>query len=282
MTSTIQPLRIHPQLDRPASDQYQQVAAGRAGQGSAKLHPKEHGAYAILGIPIVTSLLISGLTISGGCVAIAAVAGFLAHEPLLVAWGRRGRRAQQSTPAARKRLSVLLPMISMAGTVALVLGSPQERWALLACLAFALFSFSIAKLGWHRTLAGQLAGVAGLTVPCVPILLAGGMETSQAITVWAVWLIAFVATTLGVRSVIAAQKRQPRYLHLLILTALTLPVTAGLLLDTSWAMAVVPMMLLSWYLLIAPPNAKYLKRVGWASVAITLVTAGLMIEIFRL
>jgi YwiC-like protein len=45
----------------------------------ANLSPKEHGAYAILAIPIVTAIFITGLTLVGLCVAIASIAGFLAH-----------------------------------------------------------------------------------------------------------------------------------------------------------------------------------------------------------
>ena len=82
---------------------------------ATKLKPKEHGAYAILGIPIVTSLVITGTTVVGVSVAAASVAGFLAHEPLLVAWGHRGSRAKQSTPSAAKRLTLLLGIMLVCG-----------------------------------------------------------------------------------------------------------------------------------------------------------------------
>ena len=59
---------------------------------AANLKPKEHGAYAILAIPIVTAILVTGPTVVGLCVAVASLAGFLAHEPLLVALGHRGAR----------------------------------------------------------------------------------------------------------------------------------------------------------------------------------------------
>ena len=65
------------------------------------LKPKEHGAYAILIIPIATSLAISGVSVTGGAVAIASLAGFFAHEPLLVVLGRRGLRAKRDAPQAR-------------------------------------------------------------------------------------------------------------------------------------------------------------------------------------
>jgi hypothetical protein len=250
------------------------------GCDAVKLHPKEHGAYAILGIPIATALITSGPTVPGVGVAIAAVAGFLAHEPLLVAWGHRGRRAQRSTPAAKSRWIALLAIASLAGCTAWVAGSPSERLAIVSCLAFAASSFAVAFAGKHRTFAGQLWGVIGLTFPCVPILLSGGTSAATSINIWAVWLIVFGATTLAVRSVIAAQKDQSRLLHTLILTAISLPVAAGVALGANWIVVALPMIALSWFLLIVPPAAKHLKRVGWASVAATLLTAALMIRVF--
>ena len=46
--------------------------------------PREHGAYGQLAFPLVTALVIAGVTLSGVLIAVAAIAGFLAHEPLLV------------------------------------------------------------------------------------------------------------------------------------------------------------------------------------------------------
>lgn len=38
-----------------------------AGQPGAKLTPKERGAYAVLGVPIVTALIVAGPTVVGVC-----------------------------------------------------------------------------------------------------------------------------------------------------------------------------------------------------------------------
>jgi hypothetical protein len=252
----------------------------QANTNSAKLHPKEHGAYAILGIPIVTALIMSDLTLLGVCVAVASVAGFLAHEPLLVAWGHRGRRAQRSTPAAKSRLAVLLLITLVAGCIALAAADSSQRWAIVTCLALAVSSFAVALVGQHRTIAGQLWGVIGLSFPCVPILMAGGANVPTSITVWAVWLLVFSATTLAVRSVIAAQKHQPRWPHALLLSMISLPVAAGAVFGADSLVLALPMISISWYLLIVPPAARHLKRVGWASVAGSLLTAALVISTF--
>ena len=269
-------------MEQPRSSS---AAIGSSGQPSlsqtqavaAKLRPKEHGAYAILGIPVVSALIAGGLTLSGFCVAIAAVAGFLAHEPLLVAWGHRGRRAQRSTPTAKLRLVVLLLIALVAGCTALISGSESVRWSLIACLVIASIVFAVAMAGRHRTLGAQLLGVVGLSLPCVPILIAGGISVSGAMMVWAAWLLGFSATTIAVRSVIAAQKREPRWAHTTILCVISLLIGAGAVLRIYWPLVTLPMIVPSWYLLIAPPPAKYLKRVGWTLVICTIATAALMV-----
>lgn len=154
-------------------DGYHSTANVAPSQPAVSLKPKEHGAYAIIAIPIITALIIAGPTVVGVCVALAATAGFLAHEPLLVAIGHRGKRAQRNTPAARSRAMVLLSFTVACGTLALAVGTVAVRLSLAGCALLSGVSFAFAVLGKHKTLGGQLLGVVGLSAPCVPILLAG-------------------------------------------------------------------------------------------------------------
>ncbi len=247
---------------------------------AAQLHPKEHGAYAMLSVPIVTALIAGGPSRVGVCVAVAGVAGFLAHEPLLVLCGHRGRRAQRQTDGASSRLVVWVLLAIAAGSAALVTGSLPVRLSLLACLALAASGFAIALSGRHRTMGGQLWGAIGLSSPSVPILIAGGASVADAMTLWTAWLLGFWATTVAVRSVIAAQKRRPRLLHTSILTTVTLPVGIAMAMGNLWPLVTLPMIALSWYLHISPPPAKQIKRVGWTLVAGTLLSALSAIIIF--
>ncbi len=242
-------------------------------QPAAKLQPKEHGAYAILGIPITTALLVAAPNTAGVCIAIAAIAGFLAHEPLLIAVGRRGTRAQRTTPAAAKRLSILLGLTIACGGAAFAIGSPNVQGALLLCGALATVSFALALLGKHKTILGQLGGVIGLTAPSVPILLAGGVTPAVTAEIWTAWLIGFSATTMAVRGVIAAQKKNSRVIHWTSVITFTLLATALATSNFGPLMAVFPMLLMAWYLMFDPPHAKQLKRVGWALVAGTITSA---------
>jgi hypothetical protein len=243
---------------------------------AANLKPKEHGAYAILGIPLLTSLLIAGPTWIGLCVAAASVAGFLAHEPVLIALGHRGTRAQRTTPAAWQRLGVLLTVTIAGGVIAIVEGVAIVRWSLVACAALAVASFAIAIAGKHRTLGGQLWGIFSLSIPCIPILLAGDVSASLTIEVWLAWLFGFGATTLAVRGVIASQKRQSRTIHQAALGGLSLVVAVLTLSGFTLPIVTLPMIAMSWYLMFDPPHARQLKRIGWTLLASTFLSAGWM------
>lgn len=237
------------------------------------MKPKEHGAYAILAIPIVTAILITGPTVVGLCVAVASIAGFLAHEPLLVSLGHRGARAQRTTPAAKRRLGVLLTVTVASGIIAMEVGTTSVRYSLVACGVLAIASFALAIAGKHRTLGGQLWGVVGLTVPCVPILLGGDVPARLTMEAWGTWLIGFGATTLAVRGVIAAQKRQSRALHWAAIGGLSIAVALLTWAGFKLPILTLPMISMSWYLLYAPPHAKQLKRVGWMLVVGTVASA---------
>lgn len=270
LESTEQPPRDHPaQGDRPAAAQ------------ATPLRPKEHGAYAILAIPIVTALVIGGPTLVGFLIAIASITGFLAHEPLLVALGHRGRRAQSAAPAANSRLTVYLLITTVSGATAMLMAGNDVRVALMGCLLIAIVGFAFAAKGEHRTLLGQLVGVIGLSAPSVPILLAGQVSVAGSLAIWFTWLLGFSATTFAVRSVIAAQKRQPRTAHAAILLVVTLLAGIGVAMQTRQCLAIIPMLAASWYLYFRPPHAKYLKRVGWSLVGATLVSAVILALISR-
>ncbi|TWU33931.1 YwiC-like family protein [Novipirellula artificiosorum] len=238
--------------------------------------PKEHGAYAILIIPILTSLAAGGVSWVGVCVAAASVAGFLAHEPLLVMIGHRGPRAKRSATTATRYLVALTTICLASGVAAMLFGNVAVRVALIGCGILATLSFGIAFAGKHRTALGQTAGVIGLSAPCVPILLAAGIGTGDALKTWVVWLLGFAATTLAVRSVLAYQKHKNRILHWSGLTTISvfpLLIVVWWIEATDWILPVIPMILASWYLMIQPPPAKRLKQIGWSLVAATVVTA---------
>ncbi|WP_153558306.1 YwiC-like family protein [Roseimaritima sediminicola] len=243
-----------------------------------KLQPKEHGAYAVVGIPLITALMIAGqtpagLTLAGLSIAVATITGFLAHEPLLVAFGHRGSRAQRTTPAALRQLGWMLGVTLTSGVLAVAASDAPVRWALVGCGAAAVVGFVLAAAGHHRTLGGQLWGLLALSAPFVPILLASSLPLATVLEAWGTWLLGFTATNQAVRGVIAAQKRHRRTLPWTVVTLLSLLVVGSTLSGFAIPIVTLPMLLITWYLLIDPPHAKHLKRLGWALVLGTVATA---------
>ena len=93
------------------------------------LIPREHGAYAELGFPLLSGLLLGSPGAAAGLFVAAAILLFLANEPLVVLLGVRGKRAQQDhAAAARHGLALLGGLGIAAGIGALWLAPPQARW----------------------------------------------------------------------------------------------------------------------------------------------------------
>ncbi len=65
------------------------VTEGRAGHGPSLL-PREHGAYAQLGFPLVTALALGDLGVAPLLLVVGIIAVFLVHEPVMVLSGGRG------------------------------------------------------------------------------------------------------------------------------------------------------------------------------------------------
>lgn len=61
------------------------------------LWPREHGAYIQLLVPLVTSLLATGLSWAAAAIAVGAGFAFLTSEPLRVVLGGRGPRMREAT-----------------------------------------------------------------------------------------------------------------------------------------------------------------------------------------
>ena len=246
----------------------------------ARLHPKEHGAYAILGVPLVTALLIVGLTPVTALLSIATVAGFLAHEPLLILIGVRGRLAREATPLAKRALVVRLTIATVCGAGALWLSEPLVRVGMLGCLLLAAVEFFLCSTGHGRTLVAQLMALAGLALPSAVVLVAGGVDLVTAAQFWLIWTAGGVATTVSVRSAIVRHKVSPSGQALRIGDGLL--VSAGVISAVGIAtgslqwMATIPLILAAVALRIWSPHPRHLKRTGWSLLAVN-VFAGIML-----
>jgi hypothetical protein len=250
----------------------------------AALYPKEHGAYAILGIPLAAALVIGGTGVVALLTALAAVAGFVAHEPLMVSLGRRGQRAQSATPHAKRRLVLLVLVAVGSGTLAFWWAPLNVRMALAACLLFAgaACGMSVAKL--HRTLAAQLIDIMSLTIPGAVILMAEGAPAGLAFRFWLAWVVGRIATTTAVHSTIAGQKastqgRIPPINEGLVAGSILCGVV-GLVLGLSEWIAITPLLGAAVYLRCRPPLRTQMRQTGWVLLAVNVVSALWMISLW--
>ncbi len=254
---------------------------------SRSLAPKEHGAYGQLGIPLLTALSMGSPTPVAGLLLAASVAAFLLHEPVLVLLGRRGgRAAREHGPRARRWLVVSALVSALCASAALGLASTETRVAVLCSVFLAVVSAVVVWRDVERTLAGEL--IAGATLSSTGLAVATGSHVplADALAAWAVFAFGLSVATLGVRAVVAHAKTGARLLArgwpMLVPSGL-----AGMVLvarvGPAWArLAAGPLFLVAWALILAPPKAKALPRLGWALVAATVVTMGIVVVGFRL
>ena len=71
------------------------------------LLPKEHGAYAEIGFPLLTVLLLGVPSSAALLLSIAVVCVFLLHEPALVLLGHRGARIKREAGGSAVRLAAV-------------------------------------------------------------------------------------------------------------------------------------------------------------------------------
>ncbi len=252
---------------------------------SEPLRPKEHGAYGILGVPLITALLIGGINTGALLIFVAAVAGFLANEPLLVLWGNRGNRAKQAHPHARRSALRRISVAIVCGSVALFLVDDVTRWFLAACLILASLGFSFAVGGKHRSLAGQLLGIIGLTLPSAAILTSAGIQWGEALEFWAAWVAASSAASVCVRVTIASIKPTTTAadirMHDALLVVALGSFAAGVLYGHRFWWALLPMFVCAVALRIARPHPRHLKRIGWALIFANVLSATLIIALWN-
>ena len=246
-----------------------------------RLHPKEHGAYAIVGVPLVTALAIGGLNTVAILTTIAAVAGFVANEPLMVFWGRRGDRARVSTPSALPTLELLLFTAVLSGSLAFWLGSETVRIGLVVCGIFAVAGFAMSIAGWQRTLTAQFTGIIGLTLPSTVVLLAGKIDSGIVVRFFAAWIIGRVATTITVRSIVALQKTSTHHqvprINDVLLSLSVLATVGGFLTGTIECLLVTPLVASAIIVRLGAPHVRHARRIGYSFLAANIMTGLSMI-----
>lgn len=253
------------------------------------LAPREHGAYGQLALPLVSALAMGRPTLASLVLAAGAGIAFAATEPLRVILGQRGSRAaREDGPRARRRLVLLTASAVALGALGLVASPSDARRAALVPLALAAVMAPLVLRQKDKTLGGELLAAIALSSAGLPVALAGGVPARAAVAAFAAWAVAFCASTLGVRAVVAsARAAVPPSAARRLAAPAALAIAAGLLAAGGvwpWtaAASTIPMVALSFVLAARPPEPRALPRVGWTLVVASLMTGASLVASVRL
>ena len=270
-----------------------------------RLNPREHGAYAELTFPVLSGLILGGVTPAGLGLGLLVAALFLANEPLAVLLGARGDRLRdQLGPAARRRVGRLAALALTGGLTFAVTAGPAAWLALLAPVVLgALVVVAVARRK-VKSVGGEVLVAGAFASMHAPLAASGGAASGGAASVgpawggvallwlWApaaVWFVGFALATLAVHSLKHRFKgRGPGgwtvpAARLLTGAVAAVSVAAPFALraellagERLLALAVTPLALAALALSFAPVHPRHLKRVGWSLVAADLLTLVLL------
>jgi len=253
------------------------------------LLPREHGAYGQMAFPLITSFAVAGVTTPALLIAFGVVAGFLAHEPLLVLLGRRGLRASREQ---WRRAAVCLAVASATAVAAEFVAFWSvplsiRWWFLLPLMPAAVLAAAITT-DREKSSQAEVAVALAFSLVAVPVCLAAGASTDSALAVGIAFASIFVTGTLAVR-VIVLQVRgggDPRAARTARVTVLVLTTAAGAgLVATAWRgllpwtalLAASPGLVSAGWLAWLPPSPTRLRRVGWTLVTTSAAAALILI-----
>lgn len=243
----------------------------------AWLFPREHGAYGQLAFPLIAALGSGAPALAAWALTITFIAGFIAHEPLLVLLGHRGPRARrEQADAAIHTLVWMGGMAAVDLAIALYLLPPGRRWTVLVPIAFAFATIPLIVQRKQKTATGEMHVALALGSCALPVGVGSGLSPQEAAGCWFVLTLGFWAATLAVRATIALQRREASggaRLGAAIIAGAS-PFAAAWMsrrfgLHPQLWIATLPLSTLAVLFAATPPSARRLRTVGWG-----LIVAG--------
>jgi hypothetical protein len=171
--------------------------------------PAEHGGWAFLGEPILLGLVVAP-SWAGACVALAALAGFLARQPLRWFMGdrRRGRRYPRTALAERAfAILVLLGAAALAGALVLARGPVLMALGIAAPLAAIALALDLGLRS--REAAAETLAALALGGTATAAALAAGRPPGVAFVLWALVALRAVPTIAFVRARLRLDRGEP-------------------------------------------------------------------------
>ena len=266
-----------------------EIGAARRESRPRSLWPKEHGAYGQVSFPLVTAFIVAGASTAGSLFACAVVAGFLAHEPAAVLLGLRGPRARREMKGRSLRwLAGCLAIGTVAGAAALLTITPAARWSIAVPLVPAVLLAVATARGADKSLPGEVAAALAFSAAAVPVSMAAGASIETAAGVAIPFALLFTASTLAVRVVIlkvrgggdpraaTVTRRAALWLCGGAAAALTVAIATGQL-SASVLGTATPGLLTAAVVAAHPPAPTHLRRLGWALITVSVLTATLVV-----
>jgi len=252
--------------------------------------PKEHGAYGQLAFPLITALVVTGPARASILTALAVVALFLAHEPVLVLLGHRGRRARE-THAQRSWwwLNTALVVGTASAILAIDETAPDLRWTFLVALVTAAWLAYAAIRGREKTSLGETGAAIAFAAAALPIC-AGAAKPLIGAAIAVAFALLFVLATLAVRVIVLRTRgggnpqaaRRTRAATFAVAVGgmlVTLAAASDAVIPWSTVAAILPGIVFVSALAAFPPPAMRLKKVGWTLVAVSALTSVLLIAV---
>lgn len=256
--------------------------------GRRSLIPREHGAYGQMAMPLLTGLLLGRPGAAAVLLALAALAGFLAYEPALVAAGHRGQRARQEDGRrALGRVAALAVAALALGLAGLALAPPAARLATLLPPGLAAAVALLVAAGLERTAPGETFIAVALSSCLVPVALAGGVSAPVALAAWLAWILVFAAAVLAVQVLLSRSRPDAPDLGgaaALItagMAAAAFALGAGGLVPMAVPLAVVPMAGVAVALDLSRIAPRRLRLVGWTIMGVSAATLALLVAGLR-
>ncbi len=262
-------------MARTDSEQEQSETGQRPGRGWPLL-PREHGAYAEVAFPLLTALALGSPTSAQLLWVLASIAIFLAHEPVLVMAGERGRRSRAEL-GGRAQLAAACLLAFALATGGLGWWSAPAAARMAVFLPLSLGMLLVALIASHRekTAGGEFLVALTFSSTLIPVALAGGVSLRTAVIASAVWAAVFALGTFTVRAVIASIKKNTysRWSsHAIIALSLGAIFAAFLLIVTNTlptlaAAAILPSALVALACGVLKVHPRHLRTMGWSLVA---------------
>lgn len=249
--------------------------------------PVEHGGWGFLAEPVALGLVLAP-SAAGACLALAALAAFLARHPFRLAWLDRRRDARYPRTVLAERFLLGYATLAAVLVAAGLARAAEPVWPALAAAApLALGALALDARGRSRDAFAEALGAVALSSAVAAIALAGGAAAALAWGAWAILGARAFVSILYVRARIRLDRglpAGPRVVHVAHLGALGLAIGLASAAAAPWLAPVAFVVLLAraaWGLRTGRARIRP-QALGFQELGYGLLTLGLMAVGYRL